>query len=277
MLALYVGLAFACHDALAKTKRPSVPPEAVTMGSLVWGFPLIALSAAVLGASAPSLRATAYYALAGVLNFAVGRSLLYVAIDRLGSSGGSVLSSTSAVFGVAAGWAVAGEGVGARVAAGAVMIFLAAYLASGGLEKLDLVGLAAGLGNGLGIASGIVLARLGNLSGGDPIAGVAIAYAVGALAAGLASTRHGHGSISNSVKNTVVMALGLLAASGQVARYQALMSLGASIVAPLQNTRPLLATTILALLGAPNVKPGKRHWIASILVVVGVYLVASEA
>jgi drug/metabolite transporter (DMT)-like permease len=276
-LALYVGLAFACHDALAKTRRPSVPPEAVTMGSLVWGFPLIALSALALGAGAPSLRAASYYALAGVLNFAVGRSLLYVAIDRLGSSGGSVMSSTSAVFGVVAGWALAGEDVGARVVAGAAMIFLAAYLASGGLERIDLVGLAAGLGNGLGIASGIVLARLGNISGGNPVAGVAIAYTVGALVAGIASTRHGHGNIPRSIKSPVVAALGLLAASGQVARYQALTSLGASIVAPLQNTRPLLATTILALLGAPHVKPGKKHWVASILVIAGVYLVASQA
>lgn len=277
VLALYVGLALASHDALAKTRRPSLPPEAITMGSLVWGFPLITLVALLAGASMPRLETATYYALAGVLNFAVGRSLLYIAIERLGSSGGSVMSSTSAVFGVVASWALAGEDVRAQVALGALLIFVAAYLASGGLERLDLVGLAAGLGNGLGIASGVVLARLGNLAGGDPVVGVAIAYIVGALAAGMASLKHSKESVARSITSPVVAVLGLLAASGQVARYQALARLGASIVAPLQNTRPLLATTILALLGAPDVKPGRRHWIASILVIVGVYLVASGA
>ncbi|MET1128420.1 MAG: EamA family transporter [Thermoproteota archaeon] len=278
-LALYVGVAFALHDSIAKISRIDLPPESITAGTLVWGLAMLALAIPLLGAQLPSARAIVFYLLAGVLNFAVGRSLLYVAIRRLGSSGGSILSSTSAVFGVVAGWSLAGEELRASVVAGSLLIFAASYLASGGLEKLDPLGLLAGLGNGAGIAMGVALARLGNISGGNPVGGVIIAYIAGALSSALATAARGSGgsALRESFGSPPVALMGLLAASGQLSRYLALESLEASVVAPLQNTRPLIATMLLAAFGYRAVRPSARHWIASLMVLAGVYLVASGA
>jgi len=277
LLALYVGLAFAIHDAITKTINNPPPVEAMAVGTLVWGLAVIAVVSLILGMNPPSMEATLYYAAAGILNFAVGRSLLYLAIRRLGSSGGSVLSSTSAVFGVVAGWLLASEQLDPWIITGAFLIFTAAYLALGGVGERDLIGFMAGLGNGLGIASGIALARLGNITDGDPMAGVLIAYTTAILFSGAATLRHGAGMVKEVLGSRILILLGLLTASGQVSRYIALTSLGASIVAPLQNTRPLLATIMLAMRGVDETKPGWRHWVASILVIMGVYMVASHA
>ena len=272
-LAIYVGFAFASHDAIAKASGLEYRHEVLTCYTMLWGLPLVGGAALLLGAGI-SAKAAVYYALAGILNFSFGRTLLYTAIRILGSSGGSTMSSTSAVFGAILGWLIAGENPDLRVWAGVFLILAAAYLASGGLERRSLKGIAAGLGNGFLIALGIVLARLGNLSGGHPVTGIALAYLAGSASAVLMSLNSG--SLRSGLTDSRVSLMGILAASGQISRYFALTVLGASVVAPLQNTRPLIATALLAAVGRSDVRPGKHHWAAAVLVLVGVYMIASS-
>jgi len=240
------GLLFGLHDVCVRLARLRSASSGVLL-SLLAGYPLILALAALLGGfEAVSLKALAFYVAAGVLNFSIGRVAMYISISRLGAGVASILISTSVVYNLVLGVAL-GEDVGLGRALGSILILAAVAVASWGRgygSTLDFVGVAGGLLAGLSIALSILLGRLGNIESGNPIAGVFIAYTSGLLAElTLVGLRNGleAGRLKGDLGAPIVLA-GLLASAGQAARYLALMYVGVTVVTPLQNTRPIVAT-----------------------------------
>ena len=280
LAAALTGVLFGLHDVSVRVSGLG-GSSGVVLISLIAGYPVILVLAFILGGfELVSLKAFTLYALAGIVNFPVGRASMYYAISSVGAGVTSVLVSTSVIYNLLIG-SLLGEPVGLLRVAGSLLILLAvALLVQGeGLGRLNLTGLLFGLLAGLSMAVAITLGRLGNLESGNPIAGVLIAYTSGLLVEVVLASR---GNLKMGVRAlersqiTYITLAGLLAALGQVARYVALMGVGVSIVTPLQNTRPVVATITASTL-SKYTKEGFRlnTLTSSILTLIGAILVVA--
>jgi drug/metabolite transporter (DMT)-like permease len=252
LAAVSTGLLFGLHDVTVRISGLKDAGSGVLV-SLIAGYPVILILAFALGGfELVGLKAFIFYVLAGVINFPVGRASMYRAIGSIGAGATSVLVSTSVIYNLFIGLAL-GEPIGLPRIAGSLLLLLAVALLvqGGGLGRLDLMGVFFGLLGGLSMAIAITLGRLGNLESGNPIAGVLIAYTSGLLVEVLLALRGNSGVEVRALGRgqlTYIALAGLLAALGQAARYVALMGVGVSIVTPLQNTRPVVATVTASLL-----------------------------
>ncbi len=280
LAAVSTGLLFGLHDVTVRVSGLRNVGSGVLV-SLIAGYPVILILAFALGGfELVSLKAFILYVLAGIVNFPVGRASMYRAIGRVGASATSVLVSTSVIYNLLIGLAL-GEPVGLLRIVGSLLLLLAvALLVQGeGLGRLDLVGVSFGLLGGLSMAIAITLGRLGNLESGNPIAGVLIAYTSGLLVEVLLALRGSGGVEVRYLERgqlAYIALAGLLAALGQSARYIALMGVGVSIVTPLQNTRPVVATVTASLLSRYTGERFKSSTLASsMLALLGSVLVVA--
>jgi len=270
-----VGVFFGMHDVVIRGSRSNMDSRHMLLASLISGYPVVFLFSLVFwGFSAISIESIILYIIAGLVNFNVGRASLYVAIRTIGASGASIMLTLSIVIGIALGTGV-GERVSPTQALGALLILIAAIMVAWrGEIKKDPRGIIAGLIASFGLALAIFLSRLGNINGGDPFAGALIAYTSSiAFEAFLLRNTEIRGIFSRN--NTAVYLAGVLASLGQVARYVALVQLGASIVTPLQNIRPVVATTLTRVFYSRTAEnPGLRGYIAAVVAFTGVFLMA---
>jgi len=270
-----VGILFGAHDVVVRGSRSRMGAHAMTTLSLASGYPLVlGFSLAFWGFKPVSAESIILYILAGVMNFSVGRSSLYIAIRNVGASGASILLTLSIVLGAALG-IVAGEVITATQAVGSFMIFVSALLVAwGGEFRGDVRGVVSGLIASAGLALAIFFSRLGNIYGGDPFAGVLIAYSSG-LAIELSMSRGVWRSFFFDRGAYMVILAGMLSALGQVARYYALVGLGVGVVTPLQNIRPVVATSLTRLFSKSTMEdPGLRGYIASVVAFSGAAVMA---
>ncbi len=279
LAAVSTGLLFGLHDVTVRVSGLRDAGSGVLV-SLIAGYPVILILAFALGGfELVGLKAFTFYVLAGVVNFPVGRASMYRAIGSIGAGATSVLVSTSVIYNLLAGLAL-GEPVGFKRVVGSLLLLLAVALLvqGGGLGRLDLSGVFFGLLAGLSMAIAITLGRLGNLESGNPIAGVLIAYTSGLLVEVLLALRSGGigvGALGRGQLTYIALA-GLLAALGQAARYVALMGVGVSVVTPLQNTRPVVATVTASLLSRRTGEVFKLSTLtSSLLTLIGSVLVVA--
>ncbi|MFP3295107.1 MAG: DMT family transporter [Caldisphaera sp.] len=277
LLALGSGIGFAINDSVTKLKIKGNSSMSLTFLSLVFGLPIIFISLLLpLGKLTVTLNSLIFFLLAGIINFTIGRSSLYASISRLSSSGGSILTSTSALFGFLMGWILLDEKVTIAMAIGVVLIMISVYVASGGFRNnLSLTGILFGLIAGLSIAIAVVLIKLGDQEGGQPVLGTLIAYLSGIAFSYIGFKRNPIKLIELRKIAIPLAIMGTSAAAGQIMRYIALLTAEASVVAPLQNIRPVVATFILLAFGmGEDKRPKKRHWIAAVLATIGAALVS---
>ncbi|MEM0438468.1 MAG: hypothetical protein DJ555_03270 [Desulfurococcaceae archaeon] len=270
-----VGVFFGMHDVVIRGSRSNMDSRHMLLASLVSGYPVVFLFSLVFwGFSAISIESIILYIIAGLVNFNVGRASLYVAIRTIGASGASIMLTLSIVIGIALGMGV-GERVSPTQALGALLILIAAIMVAWrGEIKRDPRGIVAGLIASFGLALAIFLSRLGNINGGDPFAGALIAY-TSSIAFEMFLLRNTEIRSIFSRNNTAVYLAGVLASLGQVARYVALVQLGASIVTPLQNIRPVVATTLTRVFYSRTAEnPGLRGYVAAVIAFTGVFLMA---
>ena len=270
-----VGVFFGMHDVVIRGSRSNMDSRHMLLASLLSGYPVVFLFSLVFwGFSAISIESIILYIIAGLVNFNVGRASLYVAIRSIGASGASIMLTLSIVIGIALGLGV-GERISPTQALGAVLILIAAIMVAWrGEIKRDPRGIAAGLVASFGLALAIFLSRLGNINGGDPFAGALIAY-TSSIAFEAFLLRNTEIRSVFSKNNAAVYLAGVLASLGQVARYVALVQLGASIVTPLQNIRPVVATTLTRVFYSRTAEnPGLRGYAAALIAFTGVLLMA---
>jgi hypothetical protein len=174
------------------------------------------------------------------------------------------------------GWILLDEKVTIAMAIGVVLIMISVYVASGGFRNnLSLTGILFGLIAGLSIAIAVVLIKLGDQEGGQPVLGTLIAYLSGIAFSYIGFKRNPIKLIELRKIAIPLAIMGTSAAAGQIMRYIALLTAEASVVAPLQNIRPVAATFILLAFGmGEDKRPKKRHWIAAVLATIGAALVS---
>ena len=270
-IAAMVGVAFGVHDAAAKMWMEDVDPELLSFSTLLVGLPLLLAMLPMAGGLRVTPLAAAYFVVAGVINFAVGRTLMYVATSLLTASGASVMTSSSAAFSILLA-ALLGEPVRPVTVLGVAAIMAAVYLASDWRgSRAPARGLATGLAVGLAIAASVAVIKLGDEAGGSPALGVVIAYASGMAA--LASRVRGLRPLARSRPGPLAL-MGLSAAAGQLMRYVALTVLSVDVVTPLQNIRPIVATLVLGSAASASRRPRAVHWAAAALAFAGVALVS---
>ncbi|MGC9209962.1 MAG: EamA family transporter [Acidilobus sp.] len=271
-MAVFVGVAFGVHDAVAKLKMEGVEPSSLSLATLLAGLPLLVIALPFSGGLRLTLTSGLLYVIAGVINFALGRTTMYAATTELSASGASVMTASSAAFSVVIA-AMMGERVGWDVVLGVILIIVAVYLASGwSTREATRRGVALGLATGLAIAVSVAVIKAGDMLGGSPGLGVILAYLSGTL---VLSPRLRRAASMFRSNLTPIIVMGLAAAGGQLLRYVALTSLGVDVVTPLQNLRPVVATMILFGLGAGGAKrPRARHWAGAVLAFLGVAMVS---
>ena len=272
VMAVFVGVAFGVHDAVAKLFMEGSDPSSLSLATLLTGLPLLFAMLNIAGGVRLTALSALFYVIAGMVNFALGRTAMYAATAELTASGASVMTATSAAFSVAIA-VVMGERATWNIVIGVVAIVVAAYLVSGWSARgVSIRGVMLGLLTGLAIAASVAIIKLGDQAGGSPGLGVIIAYVSGILALS-PRIRKAASTIRTSPAPVAVM--GLAAAAGQLMRYVALTLLGVDVVTPLQNLRPVVATLLLFASGATAGKrPRLRHWAAAALAFLGVALVS---
>lgn len=272
VMAVFVGVAFGVHDAVAKLFMEGSDPSSLSLATLLTGLPLLLAMLNVAGGVRLTALSTILFIMAGMVNFALGRTAMYAATAELTASGASVMTSTSAAFSVVIAL-VMGERATWNIVIGVIAIVVAAYLVSGWSARgASIRGVTLGLLTGLAIAASVAIIKLGDQAGGSPGLGVIIAYVSGIIALS-PRIRKAASTIRTSPGPVAVM--GIAAAAGQLMRYVALTLLGVDIVTPLQNLRPVVATLVLYASGAASGKrPRLRHWAAAALAFVGVALVS---
>ncbi len=272
-MAVTVGIAFGIHDAVAKLRMEGVDPSSLSLATLIAGLPLLGVGLLATGWMRLTPLSGVLFVLAGIVNFALGRTTMYAATSELSASGASVMTATSAVFSVLIGL-VMEERVTWNIVVGVGLIVVAVYLISGwSAREATARGVGLGLLTGLAIASSVAIIKLGDDTGGSPGLGVIIAYLSGTLA--LSPKMRKAASILRE-RPAPIAVMGIAAAFGQLMRYVALTSLGVDVVTPLQNLRPIVTTLILFGMVSPSDKrPRARHWTAAIMAFVGVALVSN--
>ena len=270
-MAVAVGVAFGVHDAVAKISMEGADPSSLSFATLLLGLPLLAIMVPFAGGLRLTYASLALFIAAGVVNFSLGRTLMYSATSRLTSSGASVMTSTSAAFSLALGAAL-GEAIRPETVLGVIAIMASVYMVSGWGGRVDGVGVLLGLATGFAIALSVALIKLGDVEGGSPGLGVIIAYLSGMAAL---TPRARHASSMIRLKARPIAVMGLAAAAGQLMRYLALTTLGVDIVTPLQNLRPIVATSVLFGASQGESKlPRARHWAAAAIAFIGVALIS---
>lgn len=231
-LAFNAGFMFALSDVLVRLVLGELRAQHMLLLSLAVGTPFLALVGALLGEDPPGGEPAILYSAAGILNFAVGRYLFYVAVAALGAGSASVIVSPTVVLSGLLAWAILGEPLTAWDLAGLALVAISIYLAASKPSGSPLhgsrrsTGVAAGIAASLTFASTTVIVRAAGVESGAPAFGVALSYTTALpLAAYMAAKAPGGlGAIAGTSRRVLAagVAAALIVAIAQLSRYAAL-------------------------------------------------------
>jgi drug/metabolite transporter (DMT)-like permease len=197
------------------------------------------------------LDGVVFAAVAGVLVFALGRFLWYLAINEIGASRSNSVVAAEALIAPVASVTVAKEGFGPLTILGSVLVVLGVWLiyrsmgnrgrAEGGRKAL---GLGASVAAAFVFAFGSAFARLANLSTGSPT----VTYTLSSLSALLASTPFllRSGGFSAAMRNGHAALGGLFNSLASFSYWGALSLAPVPVVVPASQTFPVF-TVLLSL------------------------------
>lgn len=279
--AFTAGFLFGLSDVMVRLAVEGLNARQMLFVSLAVGSPLLWALGLAVGEDVPSSRPLLLYAAAGLLNFAVGRLLFYVAVAGLGAGSASVVTSPTVVLSGVLAWLLLGEQLTGADAAGLAMVSLAVYTASRRPSGRPLHGIprslavAAGLAASLAFASSSVLVRAAGAESGSAILGIAISYTAALpIAAAMAAGRGGLPSPSMLVGTgwgRAALTAALVVALAQACRYEALALARVVEAVVLISLFPIHTVALAALLlkgRGEDVRP--RHAVAAVLAVAGV-------
>ena len=267
--AFAAGLLFAVSDVLVRLGARTLQPVQLLLASLVFGTPILLAAAATSGDPLPGGRVLAYYVLAGLLNFVVGRLLFYYAVAGAGAATASISTSPTVIFSALLAWLLLGEPLDPRVAAGLLLVFLGVLLASLEPSGRPLQGarsrpaVVAGVASSLVFASTSILVRAAGVEGGSPSWGVAISYASALpIVAAYSLAKLGPGKLLPLRDPGIRYAAGaaVAVAAAQLSRYVSLHLLPVAYAVILISMFPVHTVVLASLVsGEAREKVGMRH------------------
>jgi len=257
ILALFSAMGFALNSIFLRRVVLRVPD--VTVGILIsvpMAVPLLFL-VMVPTEGLASLAAFSYWnltwlALAGVLHFAMGRTLSYGYIQMVGANIGNILSRSDILISVVIGVGLLNDPLRWHLAVGVFLIIAGVVLTGLGtrqiydpyweLARIPVRALLLGLGAGFCWGISPILVKLGLRGVGSPIAGAFISFLAASLFLGLSLPTE---RTRRAISQTSAMAAGLFFIAGSFSfaanfvRYVALKLAPASVVTPLASTVPV--------------------------------------
>ncbi len=279
--AFNAGLLFAVSDVLVRVSSRRLPPRVMLAVSVIVGLPVLAAAAIASRAPPPGVREAALYAVAGLLNFVVGRLLFYYAVAGAGATTASIVTSPTVLLSAILAWAVLGEPLSPELLAGLAMVVAGVLLASVEPSGDPLQGVGSRLGVLAGAASSLVFAstsvivRAAGLQGGHPAWGVTISYAaalpfVVALAARAAGGLIRVLPLGDPVFRAAAGAA-VAVALAQLSRYLSLHLLPVAYAVVLISLFPVhTAVLSMALSGRARENVRRRHVAGALLAFTGV-------
>lgn len=214
-----------------------------------------------------SWKVYTFFALSGIIHFALGRTYSFKSTQLLGSTRSNTITGLNVIVTVILAGVILGEAITPRVVlgillslAGPILITVKGWAAKTGAQvkaspqgqsvqrRTLYVGMLYGLGGGIFWGVSPLFAKLGIENGGAPLAGTLIAYAAASLVVGPwvlnAETRRG---ITGPDKKALQLALmsGLSSNTAQMLRYLAL-GYGSLIVVSMMGRTTPIWTLLLA-------------------------------
>jgi len=255
--ALLSAMSFALNAIFLR--RAVIKVADISVGILIsvpMAVPLLFLIIAFTG-QFPSLldftwQGYVWLSLAGILHFAVGRTLNYKCIQLVGANIANILIRSDILISVVIGLLVRQEPFSWRLGVG-VLLILTGITLSGfnsrqtqkayeSLYRIPARAFALGLGAGVSWGVAPIFVKLGLDGIGSPVAGAFISFlaATAALSFSLLNqrTRASISAVSGKAAGLFFMA-GLLSFSANFVRYLALKLAPASVVTPLASTVPV--------------------------------------
>ncbi len=253
VLALISSVSFGGNHAAARRGLIRGDVYSGVLLTLALGVPAFSLLALATGefsqlSTIPRL-AVGYFLLAGVLHFAIGRTLTYASLQHAGVTQASPLLGTNSIYTVTLGILLLGEPASTKVIVAAILVVSGVILVS----RQDHPGKASPIrrvnrGVAYSILAGFIfgvtplIVRAGLLLAPLPASAALISYTAAlvpySVALLLSSRRK---LVTNQTLSPPLLAAALAVNSGQILRYYALSLAPASAVSTVINAFPLFA------------------------------------
>lgn len=232
-----------------------------------------------------SWQSYAWLAGAGILHFAVGRSLSYNCVQLVGANMTNILRRVSPLVAVTLGISVLGEPLSWQLIVGSLLIIggvvatgLSPQMFRGNQGLLSgIPGKAVLFGIGAGLAWGTspIMIKLGLGEAGSPVAGALVAYLAASTVLSMSLMNQNRRTDLFSMDRKAVAFFcisGLLSSTAQLLKFIALSMAPASVVAPLFNVSPIFTIILTFLLNRKLEVFSPTVIIATIAVVAGAIL-----
>ncbi|MEB3756151.1 MAG: DMT family transporter [Desulfurococcales archaeon] len=282
--AFLAGLFFGLSETLVRAASVKLKPFQNLLISLLVGTPILWAVSLLTWNSPLSFKVVISFALAGILNFVIGRYLLYLSISYIGVTTASILTSPTVVFASIFAWILLGEALTTLQVLGVFLVMIAVYLVHARPSGIPLhggktyIGIIAGLGYAIVFSLASLLVRFGaGYIGGNPILGVAISYTTALILTFpfLAKDVNRKALYRSEMFYYMVIA-SIIVTLGQLLRYVAFSTCIVARVSVLIALLPLHTLLFSQLLpGELREKPKLRHVISVIIAIIGVALASS--
>ncbi len=282
-LALLTALLWGATSLEMRKAMVRLPAVSVTVLTSAMGFGMGLVASLITGSGSKyvslSAEGIAFAAVAGLLVFALGRFLWYIAIHEIGASRSNSVVATEALLAPLASVTVVREGFGPLTFLGSVLVVLGVWLVyksmgnrKNGDGERKLVGIAASVGAAFVFAFGSAFARLANLAIGSPT----VTYTFSSLAALLGSWpfMSKSGGFAVALRNGHAVLGGLFNSLASFSYWGALSLAPVPVVVPASQTFPVF-TVVLSLTAYKGSERVDVYTVlGSLLTSVGVVLVS---
>ncbi len=273
-LALLSAFSFGTNNIVVRIGTLRYPPKITVPSTLLTGL-MVILAAYLVGGNIgnppfPNNRSLICYILAGALSFGLARYAFYLSVLKVGATATGVMISGNVIITGVLGVIFLHEPSTAAVWLGLLLFVLAVIIASGHNASRISVGKATDISYGL-LASLIValaniIIRAGNVSGGDPIAGLGISYLTGLLIYLILTPRNFlKGAKLVLGRNRIVILMGVIVTMGQLFRYVAFKYLPAVLATPVISSSMFFTIGMIGFVKQAKEKPGPRQALGVIL------------
>ena len=232
-----------------------------------------------------SWQSYAWLSAAGILHFAIGRSLSYNCVRLVGANMTKILRIVSPLVAVTLGISVLGEPMSWQLIVGALLIIggvvttgfnpRAARNDQKPTPAIPRKAILYGIGAGLAWGTSPILIKLGLGESGAPVAGALIAYLAATVVLSISMLNHDRRTTLVSMPGRAVAFFcisGMLSSTAQLMKFVALSIAPASVVAPLFNISPIFTIILTFLLNRKLEVFSPTIILATIAIVAGAIL-----
>jgi len=250
LLALLSSISFGLSQVCARVGLLYINPKISTFISVSTSFALVSIVTAIFDLDSlirVSFVGVLWFALLGILNFTLARTLLFIGTRAIGASKATAISASNPLFSIILAVTILGENITVPLILGTLFIIggLFVLLKKNGENVVSVKFRAWGyffsIASALCYGVGLVITKWGVSEITTPLAGCTISLAFGSLALLFVVGRRGFNFSVKADKRAIgfISASGLFSALGLIFLFYAMSVAPAIVVSPLYGTYPL--------------------------------------